>query len=164
MSSSNTENGTTSQKFKFVKASEINGQTMIGERTIQDGIYAIQTAINEEYVLDVNQASKSNCANIQLFRNVEEGEWKDPSVTEAKGTFKWYLLVIAAGFLVGTVANFNYLGGIDGIMAMLSQMFEVVWWKTDFVGLLGMIFLPVLAILCLFLAFKKEKKHYLESE
>lgn len=72
----NTENGTTSQKFKFVKASEINGQTMIGERTIQDGIYAIQTAINEEYVLDVNQASKSNCANIQLFKNVEENQQK----------------------------------------------------------------------------------------
>ena len=99
-----------------------------------------------------------------LFRNVEEGEWKDPSVIEAKGTFKWYLLVIAAGFMVGTVANFNYLGGIDGIMAMLSQMFEVVWWKTDFVGLLGMIFLPALAILCLFLAFKKGKRHYVESE
>ena len=99
-----------------------------------------------------------------LFRNVEEGEWKDPSVTEAKGTFKWYLLVIAAGFLVGTVANFNYLGGIDGIMAMLSQMFEVVWWKTDFVGLLGMIFLPALAVLCLFLAFKKKKTHSVESE
>ena len=99
-----------------------------------------------------------------LYRNVEGGEWKDTSVTEVKGGFKWYLIVIAVGFMVGTVANFNYLGGIDGIMAMLSQMFEVAWWKMDFVGLLGMIFLPALAILCLFLAFKKEKKHSVESE
>ena len=99
-----------------------------------------------------------------LYRNVEGGEWKDSSVTDVKGGFKWYLIVIAAGFIVCTVFNYKYLGGIEGIMAMLSQMLEVAWWKTDFVGLLGMIFLPALAVLCLFLAFKKKKTHSVESE
>ena len=99
-----------------------------------------------------------------LFRNVEEGEWKDPSVTEAKGTFKWYLLVIAAGFLVGTVANFNYLGGIPGIVELFATMSGKKWWENDYVGLLGLIILPALAAMCLYLAFKKEKKHSVESE
>ena len=52
-------NGTNAQKFKF-------------ERTILDGTYSIQTAINNKYVLDVSQASKANGANIQLFEDVKE--------------------------------------------------------------------------------------------
>ena len=99
-----------------------------------------------------------------LFRNVEEGEWKDPSVTEAKGTFKWYLLVIAVGMIVGTVVNFNYLGGIPGIMELFATMAEKSWWENDYVGLLGMVIMPALAGLCLYLAFKKKKRHYVESE
>ena len=99
-----------------------------------------------------------------LYRNVEDGEWKDPSVTEAKGTFKWYLLVIAAGMLVGTIVNFNYIGGIPGIIELFATMSEKKWWENDYVGLLGLIILPALATICLYLAFKKEKRHYVESE
>ena len=72
----NKENKSKSQKFKFVQASETNGKTLIGEKTINDGIYSIKTVLNEKYVLDVNQASKSDCANIQLFEYVEENQQK----------------------------------------------------------------------------------------
>ena len=99
-----------------------------------------------------------------LFRNVEEGEWKDPSVTEAKGTFKWYLIVIAAGMIVGTRVNFKYIGGIPGIMEIFATMSVRKWYQNDYVGLLGMIIMPALAAICLYLALKKEKKHTVESE
>ena len=99
-----------------------------------------------------------------LFRNVEEGEWKDPSVTGAKGTFKWYLLVIAAGMIVGTVVNFKYIGGIPGIIEIFATMSVRKWYQNDYVGVLGLIILPFLAGLCLYLAFKKEKRHTVESE
>lgn len=102
--------------------------------------------------------------NVYYRNKTEGGEWKDPSVTEVKGTFKWYLLVIAAGMLVGTVVNFNYLGGIPGIMELFATMSEKAWWENDYVGLLGMVIMPALAGLCLYLAFKKKKRHYVESE
>ena len=38
-----------------------------GTKTIEDGIYAIRSSINQKYVLDVNGASKENGANVQLY-------------------------------------------------------------------------------------------------
>ena len=72
----NIETGIDAQKFKFVKASEIHGQTLIGERTIKDGIYSIRTVLNEKYGLDVSVASKSNGANIQLYEYVDVNQQK----------------------------------------------------------------------------------------
>ena len=51
----NEESKTNAQKFKFVKASEVNGKTIIGEKTIADGVYAIKSVLNEKKELDVNQ-------------------------------------------------------------------------------------------------------------
>lgn len=70
------ESNSSAQKFKFVKANETNGKTIVGEKTISNGIYAIKTIIDENYVLDVSEASKSNCANIQLYKYVEENQQK----------------------------------------------------------------------------------------
>ena len=93
-----------------------------------------------------------------LYRNVEDGEWKDSSVTEVKGTFKWYLLVIAALFIVGTVANYNYLGGIEGIMSAEMLGYGKESLASYIAGLGSLIVMPILAVVCLVLAFKKKKR------
>ena len=48
------------------------------KQTIEDGIYAIKTVIDDKYGLDVSQASKQNQANIQLYeyRNVNQQKFK----------------------------------------------------------------------------------------
>ena len=94
-----------------------------------------------------------------LYKNkVEDGEWKDSSVTEVKGSFKWYLLILAVIFIVSTVVNYNYLGGIEGILTseMLGYGKESI---ESYIAALGsMIVMPVLAVVCLVLAFKKKKR------
>ena len=70
-------NGLNAQKFKFEKvqttSTENNNSktetipTVKGTKTIEDGVYAIRSAINTRYVLDVNGASKENGANVQLY-------------------------------------------------------------------------------------------------
>ena len=57
-----TGNGTNAQKFKFVKV----------EQQIASGNYTICTEVNEKYVLDISSASKSNCANLQIWECVSE--------------------------------------------------------------------------------------------
>lgn len=99
-----------------------------------------------------------------LYRNVEDGEWKDSSVTEVKGTFKWYLLILAVIFAVSTVVNYNYLGGIEGILTseMLGYGKESI---ESYIAALGsMIVMPILAVVCLVLAFKKKKKRSSDNE
>lgn len=99
-----------------------------------------------------------------LYKNIEDGEWKDPSVTEVKGTFKWYLLILAVIFAVSTIVNYNYLGGIEGILTseMLGYGKESI---ESYIAALGsMIVMPVLAVVCLVLAFKKKKKHSVDEE
>lgn len=91
------------------------------------------------------------------YRNTEGGEWKNPSVTEVKGTFKWYLLVLALIFAVSTVKNYIYLGGIEGILTseMLGYGKESI---ESYIATLGsMIVMPMLTVLCLVLAFKKKR-------
>ena len=63
------------QKFKFEKVNEQEKPTEQeppkepeGTKTISDGIYAIQSAINKNYTLDVTGASSNNGANIQLYK------------------------------------------------------------------------------------------------
>ena len=58
-------NGTNAQKFKFEKYEE----GIVGSKTIEDGIYVIKTALNENYVLDISEASKKDGANVQLWSN-----------------------------------------------------------------------------------------------
>ena len=69
-----TGNNSNAQKFKLEKVKE--NETVEGTQTIEDGIYAIRTALNEKYALDVSQASSANMANIQLFEYVKESQQK----------------------------------------------------------------------------------------
>jgi len=75
-------NGLSAQKFKFEKV-KINSDDIKPvptpepdiekteesplERTIEDGIYVIRSAINSKFVLDIDGASKNNGANVQLY-------------------------------------------------------------------------------------------------
>ncbi|MBP3707019.1 MAG: RICIN domain-containing protein [Clostridia bacterium] len=54
------------QKFKIVP---VTTTPVEKNELIEDGIYQIKSALNEEYILDVTGASKKECANIELWRN-----------------------------------------------------------------------------------------------
>ena len=100
-----TGNGTKAQKFKFI---EIN-KKIVGEQTIEDGTYAIKTALNEKYGLDVSQVSSKNGANIQLFEYVRQSQQKFNVKYMGDGYYKITALhsgkvldVAGAGKLPGT--------------------------------------------------------------
>ena len=59
-------NDTNAQKFKFEKYEE---GKITGKKTIEDGTYIIKSAINNNYVLDISGASKSDGGNIQIWTN-----------------------------------------------------------------------------------------------
>ena len=62
-------NGLDAQKFKLEKIAETsNPSEMEGEQTIEDGKYAIKSAVNTDYAVDVAGGSTANGANIQLYR------------------------------------------------------------------------------------------------
>ena len=79
-------NGLNAQKFKFEKITGNNGSnnntgtsnkpTVVGSKTIEDGTYVIRSAINNNYVLDVNGASKDNGANVQLYEYSNDDQKK----------------------------------------------------------------------------------------
>jgi beta-N-acetylglucosaminidase/P2-related tail formation protein len=62
-------NGLDAQKFKLEKIAETsNPSEMEGEQTIEDGKYAIKSAVNTDYAVDVAGGSTANGANIQLYK------------------------------------------------------------------------------------------------
>lgn len=63
-----TGNGTNAQKFLFEKE-KTNEEifNIKAEKTIEDGMYIIRSNIDNNYVIDVKEGSKKNCANIQLY-------------------------------------------------------------------------------------------------
>ncbi len=75
----NTQNGSKAQKFKFdIVNAQSKPQIDDTERgkTIQDGLYAIKSSLDTDYVFDVTSASMDNYANIQLYKNVRENQQK----------------------------------------------------------------------------------------
>ncbi len=63
------ENGTKAQKFKFEKVADSINYSEKAEKTISDGTYTIKSAINDKFVLDIDNASKSNGANVQIYQS-----------------------------------------------------------------------------------------------
>ena len=59
------------QKFKLRKIEEIKS-----EKTIENGVYTIFTALDQNKVLDVSEASKKDGANIQIWDNVNVPQQK----------------------------------------------------------------------------------------
>ena len=57
-------NGSKNQMFKLEKIVDIKG-----EKTIENGTYSIRTALNENFVLDIQGSNQSNGGNIELWNN-----------------------------------------------------------------------------------------------
>ena len=57
------------------------------KKTINDGIYAIKTVLDERYALDVNQALKTDGANIQLYEYVDVNQQKFKIKYEGDGYY-----------------------------------------------------------------------------
>ncbi len=86
----------------------------------------------------------------------------DDDDTEVKGGFKIYLLILAAIMIIYTIWNFNYLGGIEGIMT--SKRLPEEGFRGYF-GAVGSLFLmPALAAIFLWLAFRKPKTHQIDDD
>ena len=65
-----TGHGGNEQKFKFEKTNEnSNNSNTNYTKTIEDGTYTIKSALNNNYVLDVEGASTAQCANILLYQS-----------------------------------------------------------------------------------------------
>ncbi len=85
---------------------------------------------------------------------VEDGEWKED--TSAKLKFKIYMVILAAIMIGATFINYNYLGGMEGILN--GTMLEEEGIRSYIAGVGSIVVLPLLAIFFLWLGFKKKKK------
>ncbi len=61
-----TANGAKNQKFKFEKQ---DTQMPEGTKTIEDGIYSIKSALDNNYVLDITSSSLENGGNLEIWKN-----------------------------------------------------------------------------------------------
>lgn len=57
-------NNGNNQKFKL----EIISKKETPKKTIQDGIYSIKSSVNDNFALDIEQASGKDCANVELWQ------------------------------------------------------------------------------------------------
>ncbi len=90
-----TGHGGSSQKFKFEKivqtnnnSNNNNNDTLQGSKTISDGIYSIASGVSNDYVLDVEGGSKSNNANIQIYKKQVAQRQKFEVKYLGDGTYK----------------------------------------------------------------------------
>lgn len=61
-----------SEKTLLEENEEEGSNSLLNSSEIQEGVYAIKTALNENYVLDVSGAAMSNSANIQIWNDAYE--------------------------------------------------------------------------------------------
>lgn len=64
-------NGTDAQKFILTKIENLSGI-----KTIENGTYIISTKLSTNMVIDVSGASDDNCANIQIWNDVDVNQQK----------------------------------------------------------------------------------------
>lgn len=102
-----------------------------------------------------DRVGSMHCNNFYTDK-VSDGDWKEDSAREVKGKFKGYLVVLAVFFVVATVVEFNYLGGIEGILTseMLGYGKESFGSYVAAVG--SLVVFPALGGICLYLAFKRK--------
>ena len=83
-------NGSLAQKFKF-------DQISIGKKTLEDGIYSISSALDENKSLDIKNGIISNYNGIQLY---------DTNLTDAQ---KWFVNYLGDGsYSIKTYSDINY--------------------------------------------------------
>lgn len=83
---------------------------------------------------------------------------KDKEDIEEHGVFKIYLIALGVILIVATIINFNYLGGIEGILT--AKMLPIEGTR-NYIAAVGSLFLmPILSAIFLWLAFRKNKKRH----
>ena len=99
------KNNAKNQLFKFEKVSQIE----TGKKTIENGTYIIKTALNENYVFDIESSSKANGGNLELWSNNKTGNQRYIVKYLNNGTYsispehsKKYLDVEASSMKIGT--------------------------------------------------------------
>lgn len=60
-----TKNGANNQKFKFERQDNV----VQGSKTIEDGIYSIKSALDNNYVLEITASSLENGGNLEIWKN-----------------------------------------------------------------------------------------------
>ena len=78
----NEPNGTYAQEFEFIE------EDTSSERPIEEGTYRIAYSANEDYGLDVDSASTSNKANVQLWKYTKVKQQKFEVTYEDDGYYK----------------------------------------------------------------------------
>ena len=102
-------NGSNAQKFKFIKYEEDTSE-IIPEKTIEEGIYTIKSAINNDYVLDVENASTTSGANVQIYqnRNIESQKFQVEYLKDG-----YYIITAVHSGMVLDVANAGQTAGTN---------------------------------------------------
>lgn len=85
--------------------------------------------------------------------NVQEGIKEDETT---KLSTKVILFFVGIGFLVATVLNYKYLGGIQGIISF--EMLEAEGDMINYVTAVAcLVIFPIISVLCLVKVFKRKK-------
>ena len=100
-----TGNENPSQKFKIEELEPI-----VGEETIEDGIYKIATVLNTNISLEVSNSSTANQANVQLWSYVGENQQKFKLEYDGNG---YYIIRNVNSGKVLDVANAGMLSGTN---------------------------------------------------
>lgn len=100
----------------------------------------------------------------KLFKKKEKYYYydQDKEDIEEHGSFKVYLIALGVIMIVGTIWNYNYLGGLEGIMT--QKMLLIEGYTSYFAAVGSLVLMPVLAVIFLWLAFRKPKKHAIDSD
>ena len=99
------KNNSKNQLFKFEKVEKVE----TGKKTIENGTYIIKTALNENYVFDIESSNKANGGNLQLWSNNKTSNQRYIVKYLNNGTYsisaehsKKYLDVEASSMKIGT--------------------------------------------------------------
>ena len=109
-------NGSNAQKFKIDKPS--NSSQTKPAKTISDGVYRIESKLNNKMVVDISEESKANEANVQIWENYNKKNQMFHVKNLGNGYYsiravhsKKSLDVVGAGTSVGTNVNqYDYNG------------------------------------------------------
>ena len=78
------KNDTDSQKYVLEKVQD----TTEGTKTIEDGMYKIRTTIDTNKIIDIDNGSKNNGANVQIYQDTDVKQQKFNIEYQNDGTYK----------------------------------------------------------------------------
>ena len=112
-------NGSNAQKFKLEKYVE-----PVYEQTIADGTYIIKSAINNNYVLDVENGSQVSGANVQLYENINIASQRFEVKNIGNG---YYIITAVHSGKVLDVANGGMTAGTNVWQCNLNKSSAQQW-------------------------------------